>query len=216
MAAALSPKQSNQQTLTFPSSDDYIRTTTQNYVSRTAHILNPSNVRIKGKTIIQPDVKIHGDYGAPIQIGRYCFIDNGVVISPTVVNSSSDPTLTPGEGAASASPGAAPSTNEKALQLTIGSSCRIGSNTKVHSLSIGSSVIIGSNCILHPRSKIYDCVVIEDWTVIPPDMIVPPFSRVKGSPGRIVGGLPECCGSEFLEGCARDYGEFVRRLEGKK
>jgi hypothetical protein len=28
--------------------------------------------------------------------------------------------------------------------------------------------------------------------------------------------LPECCGSEFLEGCARDYGEFVRRLEGKK
>ncbi|EED90657.1 predicted protein, partial [Thalassiosira pseudonana CCMP1335] len=162
------------------SESDYIRTTTQNYISRSANLLGASNVRIKGKSIVQPNVTIHGDYGAPVHIGRYCYIDEGVVIAPTVVPISSDPML-------------------PAIHLQIGSYTHIGSNTQVQSLSIGSSVHIGSNCIISPRSKIYDCCIIEDNTVIPPDMIVPPFSRVRGSPGRIVGSLPECCGGELLE-----------------
>ncbi|KAL3791825.1 hypothetical protein HJC23_002456 [Cyclotella cryptica] len=199
---------------TSPTESDYIRTTTQNYVSRSALLLNPSNVRIKGKTIVQPNVTIHGDYGAPIHIGRYCSIDEGTVISPTLVPSSSDPlAIHAGE---SSSPGGPPSPHEKALPLQIGSHTQIGSNTVIQSLSIGSFVRIGSNCILSPRSKVYDCCVVEDGTVVPPDMIVPPFSRVRGNPGRIVGRLPECCGGEFVEACANDYGMFVRKLEVKK
>lgn len=199
---------------TSPTEADYIRTTTLNYVSRSALILNPSNVRIKGKTIVRSNVVIHGDYGAPIHIGRYCHIDEGAVISPTIVPASSDPTAVTDGG--STSPDGPPSSREKALPLQIGSHTQIGSNTKIRSLSVGSSVRIGSDCILSPRSKIYDCCVIEDGTVLPPDMIVPPFSRVSGNPGRIVGRLPECCGSEFVEACAHDYGVFVRSLEGKK
>jgi len=48
---------------------------------------------------------------------------------------------------------------------------------------------------------------------LPPDMVVPPFSRVRGSPGRIVGTLPECTGSEFVDSCVQSYENFVRELE---
>ena len=212
------------------SESDYIRTTTQNFISRSANLLGASNVRIKGKSIVQPNVTIHGDYGASVHIGRYCYIDEGVVIAPTVVPISSDPMLpgddigsgsssTQADDGQSSSPSSPtttpPSSNQKAIHLQIGSYTHIGSNTQVQSLSIGSSVHIGSNCIISPRSKIYDCCIIEDNTVIPPDMIVPPFSRVRGSPGRIVGSLPECCGGELLEGCVDDFAVFVRRVLGK-
>ena len=181
-------------------SSSYIQTTTQNYVSRTATIHNPSSVRIKGKSIVSSGVTIHGN--ATIQIGRYCHIHEGVVIQPTAVPISSDPLLETKE-------------NEKALQLIIGSHTTIGANTTVSSLSIGSNVRIGKNCILSPRSKIFDCCIVEDGAFIPEDMIVPPFSRVAGNPGRIVGSLPECCGGEFVERCMCDYGLFVKRLEEK-
>ncbi|KAL7508907.1 hypothetical protein ACHAXN_013013 [Cyclotella atomus] len=183
-------------------SSSYIVTTTQNYVSRTATLHNASSVRIKGKSIISPGVTIHGD--APIQIGRYCHIHEGVVIKPTAVPISSDALLdnTP--------------ENERVLQLIIGSHTIIGENTTISSLSIGSNVRIGKNCILSQRSKIFDCCVIEDGSVVTEDMVVPPFSRVAGSPARIVGTLPESCGHEFVEGCVNDYCSFVKNLEGRK
>jgi dynactin-5 len=77
-------------------------------------------------------------------------------------------------------------------------------------------VRIGKNCILSQRSKIFDCCVIEDGSVVTEDMVVPPFSRVAGSPARIVGTLPESCGHEFVEGCVNDYCSFVKNLEGRK
>lgn len=177
--------------------DAFIITTTQNYVSRTATIHNPSSVRINGKSIISSNATIHGD--GPIQIGRYCQIHEGVVIRPTMVPISNDPLLE--------------TKNEKALRVIIGSHTTIGENTTVSSLSVGSNVRIGKNCRLSPRSKVYDCCIIEDGTVIPEDMIIPPFSRVCGNPGRIVGMLPECCGHEFAEACVDDYMSFLRGLE---
>ena len=107
-----------------------------------------------------------------------------------------------------------PGKNEKALPIIIGSHTQIGSNTIVQSVTIGSCVRIGTNCTLSPRSKIHDCCIIEDDTVIPPDMVVPPFSRVRGRKvGKIIGMLPECCGTEFVEGCVQNYQTFVERLE---
>jgi dynactin-5 len=179
-------------------SSSYIITTTQNYVSRMATLHNASSVRIKGKSIISAGVTIHGD--APIQIGRYCHIHEGVVIKPTAVPISSDALL---ENSVE---------NERSLQLIIGSHTTIGENTTISSLSVGSNVRIGKNCILSPRSKIFDCCVIEDGSIITEDMIVPPFSRVAGSPARVVGTLPECCGHEFVEGCMNDYAAFVKSL----
>ena len=36
-----------------------------------------------------------------------------------------------------------------------------------------------------------DFVRIEDGTTVPPDMVIPPFSIVAGSPAKIVGEVPE-------------------------
>eukprot|EP00571_Detonula_confervacea_P012707 CAMPEP_0172298622 /NCGR_PEP_ID=MMETSP1058-20130122/1193_1 /TAXON_ID=83371 /ORGANISM="Detonula confervacea, Strain CCMP 353" /LENGTH=229 /DNA_ID=CAMNT_0013007903 /DNA_START=21 /DNA_END=710 /DNA_ORIENTATION=+ len=191
---------------------DYIRTAAQNYISRSANILGAPNLSTKGKSIIQADTTIHGDFGAPIHIGRYCYIEEGVVMILSVVPISSDPLLAidrPSSGYYETPPGK----NEKALPIIIGSHTQIGSNTRIQSVTIGSCVRIGSNCTLSPRSKVHDCCIIEDNTLIPPDMVVPPFSRVRGSPGKIIGTLPECCGGEFVEGCVQDYLHFVRRLE---
>mmetsp|Transcript_4333 Transcript_4333/g.9721 ORF Transcript_4333/g.9721 Transcript_4333/m.9721 type:complete len:227 (-) Transcript_4333:555-1235(-) len=197
---------------------DYIRTATQNYISRSANILGAPNLTTKGKSIIQADATIHGDYGAPIHVGRYCHIQKGVIMTPSVVPVSSDPLLAIdrppssglGGGDGSIMP---PGKNEKALPIIIGSHTQIGSNTHIQSISVGSCVRVGSNCILSPRSKVHDCCIIEDGTVIPPDMVVPPFSRVRGTPGKIVGTLPECCGGEFVECCVQDYLHFVKMLE---
>jgi len=137
-----------------------------------------------------------------------------VVMTPSVVPISSDPLLSIDSDRSSLAGGdAPPGENEKALPIIIGSHTQIGSNTRIQSVSIGSCVRIGSNCILSPRSKVHDCCIIEDGTVIPPDLVVPPFSRVRGSPGKIVGTLPECCGGEFVEGCVQDYLHFVNILE---
>ena len=46
---------------------------------------------------------------------------------------------------------------------------------------------ISCRCILK------DFVFVENGARIPPDMVIPPFSIVSGSPARIVGELPVGC-----------------------
>jgi len=190
---------------------DYIQTAAQNYISRSANILGAPFLETKGKSIIQASATIHGDYGARIHIGRYCYIGQGVVMTPSVVPISNDPSLT----IDGPSPGDAtfPGENAKALPMIIGSHTQIGPNTKIQSVSVGSCVRIGSNCVLSPRSKVHDCCIIEDGCHVPPDLVVPPFSRVRGNPGRIVGTLPECTGGEFVESCVQGYLHFRKMLK---
>ena len=204
------------------SKSDYIITANQSYISRSAKILAASNLHSKGKSVIDKDVTIHGEFGAAISIGRYVHIDEGVEIAPTVIPKYSDPLLTidssrNSEGSkviigrkVTVQP---PTENEKALPLIIGSHTTIGNNCSIQSIAIGSCVRIGSNCRIFPRSKIHDCCIIENDSVIPPDMVVPPFSRVRGNPGRVVGSLPECTGDEFVDACIQEFTEFLRELE---
>ena len=190
---------------------DYIITTTQTYIARSANILRAQNLISNGKSLIKVNVTIHGDYGSSIHIGRYCLIDEDVVLMPSVVPRSSDPLLAIVDRT-SANP-LPPGENEKALPLIIGSHTQIASNSHIQSISIGSNVKIGHNCILMPRTKVHDNCIIEDDTIIPPDMVVPPYSRVRGNPGKIVGALPECWGGEFVEECVQEYLTFVRSLD---
>eukprot|EP00573_Skeletonema_grethae_P000511 CAMPEP_0201688864 /NCGR_PEP_ID=MMETSP0578-20130828/2548_1 /ASSEMBLY_ACC=CAM_ASM_000663 /TAXON_ID=267565 /ORGANISM="Skeletonema grethea, Strain CCMP 1804" /LENGTH=208 /DNA_ID=CAMNT_0048173327 /DNA_START=22 /DNA_END=648 /DNA_ORIENTATION=+ len=203
------------------SKSDYIITASQSYISRSASILVAPNLHSKGKSVIQKNVTIHGEFGASIHIGRYVYINEDVEIAPSVIPASSDPLLTMGSSSSSGGgigskkqhmPLHPPTKNEKALPLIIGSHTKIGTNCSIQSIAIGSCVRIGSNCQIYPRSKIHDCCIIENDTVIPPDMVVPPFSRVRGNPARIVGSLPECCGGEFVEDCVQEYTGFVRGL----
>ncbi|KAL7461642.1 hypothetical protein ACHAXS_002057 [Conticribra weissflogii] len=229
------------------SQSSYIRTTTQNYISRAADVLGPDRVHVRGKSVVRSGVRIHGDYGAVISIGRYCHLDEGVVLAPTVVDlevaddddraettttttttttkiETLPPTFSnvPNHATSTSKrrrdlfladlspPKTSPS--QKALPLSVGSHTLISKRTVVRSLSIGSYVRIGSDCVLHPRSIVKDCCVIEDGTVIPPEMVVPPFSRVRGAPGRVVGCLPECVAGEMAERRVEDFVAFVAAL----
>ncbi len=196
-------------------SSDYIKTATQTYIARQANILSAQNLISNGKSLIRANVTIHGDYGSSIHIGRYCFIDEGVTLMPSVVPISSDPLLAVTDRISENNIGSRPppGANEKALPLIIGSYTQIASYTHVQSISIGSNVKIGRNCILMPRTKIYDNCIIEDETIVPTGMVVPPYSRVRGTPGKIVGTLPECWGGEFVDQCVQDYRAFVRSLD---
>lgn len=202
-------------------SSDYIRTGTQSYISRAAHVHGAPNLLTRGKSVVEAGATVRGDFGAPVHVGRYCRIGRGASLAPTVVPASSDPLLAAGGGGSSGGGGddaasaaaAPPGENERALPLVIGSHTRIGPNSTIQSVSVGSCVRVGSNCILSPRTKVHDCCVIEDGAMLPPDMVVPPFSRVRGNPARIVGILPECCGGEFVESCVQDYLQFVKSLE---
>ncbi|KAL7495220.1 hypothetical protein ACHAWT_006939 [Skeletonema menzelii] len=193
------------------SKSNYIVTASQSYISRSASILVAPNLHSKGKSVIQKNVTIHGEFGVSIHIGRYVYIDDDVEIVPSVIPVSSDPLLEVGSSR-NISSGEPPTENEKALPVIIGSHTKIGKNCTIHSISIGSCVRIGSNCRIFPRSKIHDCCIIENDTTIPSDMVIPPFSRVRGNPARIVGSLPECCGVEFVEDCVKEYTGFVREL----
>ena len=195
---------------------DYIRTTTQNYISRHADVRGPHNLVSSGRSIIKSGVSIRGDYDVPIYVGRYCRFDGGVTLMPCVVPKTNDPLLLPPSWSSSTSIAKPndhpPGTNERAISLSIGSHTHIGRNTSIRSISIGSCVVIGTNCVLMIRTKVHDCCIIEDGTVLVPDTVIPPYSRVRGNPGRIVGTIPECACGEFADIRAADYVDFVGGL----
>ena len=49
--------------------------------------------------------------------------------------------------------------------------------------------------------------------MIAQDMVIPPFSRVRGCPGRLVeeGLTPESVAVTFVEDCVDLFGDFVRK-----
>ena len=210
-----SPSTSPQKVPSFKSAD-YIRTATQNYISRTTKIQGPNNLTMKGKSIIQSNTIIHGEYtNSQIYIGRYCYIEDGVVLTPSVAPINMDPLLenrwSLSENKKIDNDTPPMNDNEKVLPIVIGSHTHIGYNTRIYSTSVGSCVRIGNNCVLSPRSRVHDCCIIEDNSIVPDDMIIPPFSRFRGN--KIVGTLPECTGSEFVDSCVQDYLAFVKNLE---
>ena len=212
---AISSSLSSQQQGPSFKSADYIRTTTGSFISRTAKIHGQA-LTMKGKSIIQSNTIIHGEYtNSQIYIGRYCYIEDGVVIMPSVAPINMDPLLenrwSLSENKKIDNDTPPMNENEKVLPIIIGSHTHIGYNTRIYSTSVGSCVRIGNNCLLSPRSRVHDCCIIEDNSTVPDDMIIPPFSRFRGN--KIVGTLPECSGSEFVDSCVQQYLTFVKNLE---
>ncbi|CEP23723.1 unnamed protein product [Cyberlindnera jadinii] len=156
---------------------DWIETESGNRISKHALIHGSDHILIAGNTTISAKVELHGDkplvQGSTnaIQLGKFCYLDEGVVISPPLC------------------------TGSRHKICKIGSYTMIGRGTIVESANVGNRVVIGPNCKLHKSSTIYDCVVIKPNTIVPENYTIPPFSIVSSSksPGGVlrVEHLPE-------------------------
>jgi len=103
-----------------------------------SYVFGPTQVSIKGKSIISPNCYIRGDL-APIWIGRYYFIDSGTIIRPSlVIEAKKDST-------SDAHFHEIPATF---IPLRLGNHTRIGKKCVIEAAGIGTSVCIGNHCVV--------------------------------------------------------------------
>lgn len=146
--------------------EEYIETSSGNRILKQAKIYGPDRILISGNTTIKCNVELHGDVEAldekskcSIQIGKYCYLDSDCQVEPpTMSNGIRNP-------------------------VVIGSYTIIGKNSVIRLMNIGNRVLIERNCKLNEQSVVYDCCWIREGTIIPPKMVIPPYSEVRGVPG---------------------------------
>lgn len=112
---------------------------------------------------MSPNCTLNGDVTlkegkSSLQIGKFCFIDKHVHISPPVISHKKETKIH--------------------KPCKIGSYVIIGEETAINSSNIGTRVSIGPNCKLGNSSIIHDCVIITPNTIIQDNQIIPPFSLV--------------------------------------
>ncbi|KAK9359136.1 trimeric LpxA-like protein [Lipomyces starkeyi] len=167
---------------------EYIETESGNRISRKAVILGSQHILLGGRSTILPECVVRGDLhrpssassagtaGASVNIGRYSFLEKGVVIKPPFKFYKGSLVYYP---------------------LKIGNFVSIGANSIIEAATIGSYVNIGSNCVVGKFAIIKDCVLVLDGTVIPSTACIPPFSVVAGNPAIVVDELPESSAEVF-------------------
>jgi carbonic anhydrase/acetyltransferase-like protein (isoleucine patch superfamily) len=67
---------------------------------------------------------------------------------------------------------------------------------KIEASAVGTNVYVGARSIIGPRCIIKDNCYIEEGTVLASDTVIPPFSRVRGNPAKVVDALPPSAASE--------------------
>jgi len=150
--------------------EDFIVTSTGNIINRQALIAKPQAVEIpNGKVIVEKNVIIRGDF-APIQLNKYCYINSDTVLRPAYAMN---------KGAF------------RFIPMTMGSHTYVGKNCVIQAAVIGVGCMIEDDCILSKRCILKDFVYVMSGSIIPPDMVCPPFSIVDGSPAQIMGEQPE-------------------------
>lgn len=163
----------------------YIKTTTHNFVSRTAQIDGAKQVEIRGRSILQEKVHVRGDL-AIVRIGRYCEIDCQTLLEP--------PTH--------------PLDISKRIPLVIGSHTHIGTDCQIHAAAIGSMVWIGNGVTLGPRVIVKDNCIIEDGVHLGADTVVPPFTRISAKNPRLSTELPPSMAAHMQEISMDRYQDF--------
>ena len=153
----------------FPS-QDYLQTSAGNIISRKASIFKAQSVEIpQGKVVIKDNATVRGDL-ATVQLNKYTIVCEGSILRP---------------------PYGIISGSFRFIPLTIGSHCYISKNCLVQAAVIGVGCYIGENAVLSQRCILKDFVRVEANSVVPPDMVVPPFAIVSGNPARIIGEVSE-------------------------
>ena len=134
---------------------EYIETASGNRVSRQSVLCGSQNIILNGKNIVQSEAIIRGDL-ANVRVGRHCVISSKAVIRPPFKKFSKGVAFFP---------------------LQIGDHVYIGEGSVINAAVVNSYVYIGKNCVIGRRCTIRDCVYIEDGTILPPETVVPAFSR---------------------------------------
>ena len=135
--------------------DEYIQTTTHNYVSRQAVIEGARQVELKGRGIIERGCHLDGRQ-AWIRIQRYTHLQANTRITP--------PTL----------PG-----STKHVPVSIGSHTMLGHDCQIEAAAIGSHCWIGNHVKLGKRVIIKDCCIVADHVVLGDDTVIAPFTRIS-------------------------------------
>jgi dynactin 5 len=160
----------------------YIQTTTHNYISRQAIVVGAKHVEIKGRTIVEPTVKICGNDSTWIRIGRYCYIQTGTTIEPPTMmllpsNTSNSTNNPDSNDDKNSNNNDNDNSNNKYIPVQIGSHTIVGNDCSIQAAAIGSYCMIGNNVSFGQRCIIKDCCLIESNVCIPPDTVIPPFTR---------------------------------------
>lgn len=180
--------------------DSFIQTSSGNRISRQALISKPQALEIpSGRCVIMPNVIIRCDLAA-VQLHKYSFIDEGSLLRPCSIMT----TAPSGANGTKEGGGDGVEYSLKFVPLTIGSHTWIGKSCVIEAASIGMGCRIGDNVILSKRCILRDYVYVESNTVVPPDMVLPPFSIVSGAPAKIIGEMPESTSTQSpLDAVAR-------------
>lgn len=165
----------------------YIVTASGNKVCKQSVLCGSQNIVLLGKTIIQSNCVIRGDL-AKVKIGTHCVISSKSVIRP--------PFKRYPKGCAF-------------FAMEMGDHVYIGENSVINASVVGSFVHIGKNCVIGRHSVLKSCCAIADNTIVPPGTTVPCFSVVGGSPGLVVGELPECAEHVMIDFTKNYYANFI-------
>jgi carbonic anhydrase/acetyltransferase-like protein (isoleucine patch superfamily) len=178
-------------------SADFIQTSAGNIIHKNVKMLNPTAIEISGgKCVLMDNTVLHSDV-APIKLDKYCIVNEGCILKPCkFIDIEATEVQAP-----------------KYISLSVGSYSFIGKNTVVECAVIGLGCRIGSNCTISARSVLKDHVHVEDNTVVPMDMVIPPFAVVAGNPGKIVGFVCESASTTARTVAMTRYKSFI--LEGK-
>lgn len=126
------------------------------------------------------DTVIRGDF-CNITINRYCFINSDSLIRPSfmplpIETWTSDST----DERQKNSNHDEPNPNVKYVPMHIGKYTYIGQGCVIEAASIGLGCHIGNNCVISNRAILKDHVRVLDGSVVPPDLVAPPFAILAG------------------------------------
>jgi carbonic anhydrase/acetyltransferase-like protein (isoleucine patch superfamily) len=76
------------------------------------------------------------------------------------------------------------------MTISVGEENIIGHGAIIHGCSIGDHNLIGIRATILNRAKIGSCCIIGAHALVTEDMVVPDYSMVLGSPGKVVKTLP--------------------------
>lgn len=97
------------------------------------------------------------------------------------------------------------------VPLTIGTGVTIGHKVMLHGCEIGDYSLIGINAVVLNGAKIGKCCVIGANALVTENSVIPDYSMVLGSPGKVVKTLDQSM-FELLKASSDHYAENGQRF----